>query len=126
MNKKTPVFDRTKPFGDIYGAEGAGDAVAPRFAQGGHYFSGDGTYLSSDKSAPLVEEVAKVEVNRDTTGIVSDDAEIELLLTDPRAETLLSMDREHITAMVTAAGGAVVSGEGSQRLMAAWLLKNTV
>ena len=117
----TPALDKSRPFGDIFGSDGPSNET-PRFYQDGHYFRADGKYLSSDavsrREAPPVEEV-----NVPTTSTITDKAEIDELLSDPDAERLLNLDREVLVEMVKQAGGPVLSGDDSTRMMAAWLLK---
>lgn len=120
-----PVLDKNRPCGDIYGSEGP-DGNAPRFFQDGHYFRADGTYLSSEPNARPVAQASQAEVNVPTASAVTDDAEVADLLKHPEADDLLAMDREVIVEMVRQANGPVLSGDSSQRMMAAWLIKNTM
>lgn len=121
-----PKFDPSRSHGTIYGGSGIPGEREARFTQDGHNFAADGTYLSSEpgarKPAPVAEPPRRVASEMP----LPDEAEMELLLQDPNADDLLAMDREVIVEMVKHAGGHVVSGDGSQRLMAAWLIKYTM
>jgi len=125
VSKNTPVFDPDQPHATImHGDTGDADpSTLPRFQQNGHYFRPDKSYHSPDglprKRAAPVEE-APVDT---LPGI--DESEVAELLTDPRADQFLELTRDALVALVTAANGPVVSGEGSTRMMAAWLCKHT-
>lgn len=127
MTKLTPppALDRNRPVGDIYGGEPV-EGMTPRHYQDGHYFTGTGVYIYSDEGARIAPEAVRVERQVPTHTAVADDAEIAELLKDPAAADLLAMDREIIVAMVKQAGGPVLSGDTSQRAMAAWLIKYTM
>lgn len=132
----TPVFDRSKPFGEImHGAvpEGVQVSDLPRYHQNGHYFLSNGKYHSSDPGAkkapipvpqvPAASGINRAQVNT-RPGI--DEGEIAKYLQDPRAEKLLLLPRDTIIALMNAANGPVYAGEGSTQMMVAWLVKNTV
>jgi hypothetical protein len=120
-----PVLNRAAPAGDIYG-DTEGEGPAARFFQDGHYFSGDGTYLRSEKNVRKVVEPVAVEKNVQVLSAVTEDAEVEELLKDPAADDLLAMDRDTLVEMVKQANGPVLAGEKSSRMMAAWLIKYTM
>lgn len=124
MPKKEPALDLSLPYADIYGSSGSG-LKEPRYAQNGHYFAADRSYLSSDANAPtLYEEPTNVEVQVSVESAVTDPEEIALYLADERADEMLKMPREDIVEAVSKLNGPVVQGDDSQKMMVAWLIKH--
>ena len=125
MSTKHPLFDPTQEYGEIFHGttEGVDGSTLPRYVQNGNYFKPDKSWHSADQNAP--KRVApKLVAPVDTLPTV-DASEVDALLKDPRAEELLALTRDHLVELVSAANGAVISGEGSQQMMVAWLIKHT-
>ena len=131
-----PTFDRSRNHGDVmHGVvpDGVSVSALPRYIQDGHYFLGDGTYHSSEdwalkalkKSAAAPSVVAAVTAPANTLPGV-EEKDVENLLKDPRAEQLLELPRDVIISLVNAANGPMYAGEGSTKLMVAWLVQNTM
>lgn len=131
MPERTPVFDRSKPYADIFhGGELQHPEQHPRYMQNGNYFRPDGSFHSSDgrPGARQVAQEAKPaptpQAQKPTLPGVGED-ELEALLQDPRAPQLLELPRDELKALVDELGGPTVYGERSTELMVAFVLKNT-
>jgi hypothetical protein len=122
---KDPVFSDQLPHGEIFGAAEGADGRRPRYVQNGHYFAGDRSYLHSDPQvAKLIEEPQSESKPPESAPAITDEKQIAELLKDPRADQLLALGRDVFLDVMREAGGPIISGEGSQRMMAAWLIKN--
>jgi hypothetical protein len=127
MTATTPVFDKTKEHGVIAHGDLAGQepSALPAFFQNGHYFRPDGSYHSSDGQPKKLAPAAKAVKPPDSQPYNLTDAQVAELMKDPRAEELEALPRDELVKLINAANGPVIGGEGSQRMMIAWLIKNT-
>lgn len=122
-----PVFDPKKPYGVIMHGNitGVDPSSLPRFHQAGNYFRPDHSFHSKDGLAKPKEAVAVVAKADKQTKPAMAEADVSDALLDSRAEELLTLPRDKLIALVMAADGPVIQGEGSTQNMVAWLIKNT-
>lgn len=130
----TPVFDPTRPYGDIMqgtSTAGVDPSQEPRYTQDGHYFKPNKSYCSSDPGKhkaqhlpgePIAAAIAPAAVQT-RAGI--EESEVDELMKDPRAIELFELPRDDLIKLMRAANGPMYAGEGSSQLMVAWLVKNT-